>query len=132
MRPCLRQLVRHKQRGTLTHPRMDGQLDSTAGDRVDELGNSSTSANPADLILGNVQQVVQAVTLEQHVVGKPHEVATIGDNLTRVCLVHAGGNVVQPVVLPQCVQCRENGIGAQVSTDGLVDVPALPYLGGLE
>src|SRR5271154_1742109 len=81
MAPGLRQLIRHKQRSTLRHPRVNGELDSATGNRVDKLCNRSPGANSADLVLADVQQVVQGVALEQHVIGETHKIATVSDNL---------------------------------------------------
>ena len=68
----------------------------------------------------------------EDVVGEPHEVAAVGDDLGRVSPVHARGDVVHAVVLPQPVEGREDGVRAEVSPDILVDVAALPHAGRLE
>src|SRR5882724_3235329 len=90
MAPGLRELVAHQQRGALAHPRVDSQLDSAPGNRVDKLGNRSTSANSANLRLVNVQQVVKSATLVEHVIREPHQVTAIGDNLRRISLENPG------------------------------------------
>src|ERR1039458_1230788 len=71
----------------------------------------------SEVVLGEVEQIIQPGTLAQDVVGEPHEVAAVRDDLGRVGPELAGGGVVEPVVLPHRVERGEDCVGAQVGAD---------------